>query len=193
MECSVSLPQQAVVGIVLAGGKSTRFGSDKALYSYRGHPMITYALGFLKTITDNIFISSANPAHSQFGYPLIADQYMGIGPIGGIHAALYQAGSCPCFFVPVDLPLLTSDIATSLVSAYRPDNMALVARYELKPQPLVGIYNRLSLPLIEKQISRGDYKITQLLNQLNARFLDFNPTTSGLNPFENVNTKMEMY
>lgn len=192
MAWSVSLPRQPVVGIVLAGGKSTRFGSDKALFPYRGRPMITYALGFLKSVTNNIFISSANPAHSQFGYPLIADQYAGIGPIGGIHAALKQAGSFPCFFVPVDLPLLTIDIATSLVSAYRPDNMALVARYQLQLQPLIGIYNSLSLPTIEYQISQGDYKLTHLLNRLHAKFMDFCPANTDINPFENVNTKLQL-
>ena len=69
-------------GIILAGGKSSRMGSDKGLLPYKGKPLVTYAIEVLRPLTDRIIIVGNNEAYKQFDCPLIPDEIADCGPPG---------------------------------------------------------------------------------------------------------------
>jgi molybdopterin-guanine dinucleotide biosynthesis protein A len=68
---------------VLAGGRSSRFGMDKALYSHRGKPLLEYVTGILSGIFSEIaVIADDGERYSCFGYPVHPDLVRGFGPLG---------------------------------------------------------------------------------------------------------------
>ena len=103
------MQDSSAVGFVLAGGRSTRMGTDKALIEFRGRPLITHALGILKAAGLSASIAGAQPALSTYA-PLVPDRDPDHGPLGGVCAALASTPALWAVFVPVDLPLLPASL-----------------------------------------------------------------------------------
>lgn len=98
-----------IIGVILAGGHSSRMGADKAFVALSGRPLIEYVIERLAPQVDSVAISSNAPAQtfSQFGLPVFPDIIGGtIGPLAGIHAALRRWPDSELVTVAVDLPFL---------------------------------------------------------------------------------------
>lgn len=93
-----------IAGIVLAGGKSSRMGRDKALLTFKGQPLIKHMLDILYGLgLKDVFVSGAFA-----GYPCIPDETPANGPVQGINSVLRnKPGYQGYLFVPVDMPLLS--------------------------------------------------------------------------------------
>ncbi|MFZ5657118.1 MAG: molybdenum cofactor guanylyltransferase, partial [Pseudomonadota bacterium] len=97
--------------ILLAGGRSTRMGRDKALLAWQGRPLIDHMLDRLREAgASRVHVSGDRPAYGG-----IADAWPGRGPVAGIASVLPACGDGPVVVVPVDLPLLGSGRVAELV------------------------------------------------------------------------------
>ena len=109
-----------ILGAVLAGGESTRFGSDKALAPYRGAPMIDAAAALLRDFAEEVVIVGGE----RPDYPSIPDlPAPGLGPLGGICGALAHAkrhGFEAVLTVPCDTPDLPREALAALLAAGAP-------------------------------------------------------------------------
>ena len=94
-----------VAGFVLAGGRSSRMGSDKALVSLAGRPMITHALSVLRDAGLTAVIAGARSSLTQFA-PVIADDSPDAGPLAGICSALASTPAEHAVFLSVDQPFV---------------------------------------------------------------------------------------
>ena len=101
----------SVTGIVLAGGQSSRMGTDKAELVRDGVTMLDFTRGLLAEAGVNRVVVSRNRGEG------IRDIHADCGPLGGIHAALMQVDSPAVLIVPVDMPLLQADILSNLIRA----------------------------------------------------------------------------
>lgn len=97
------------MGIVLAGGRSSRMGVDKARVEFAGRPLIEHALGILRGAGLPVSIAGDRP-DLQDAAPTIDDLGTSAGPLGGICGVLQVTLVPYCIFVPVDLPLLPSSL-----------------------------------------------------------------------------------
>src|SRR5262245_18156394 len=97
---------QPLTGFVLAGGKSTRMGRDKAGLSLNGRTLLETALAAAHAVADQVFILGAADLYGAFG-PTIADIFPGCGPLGGIHAALSSTQTQLNLVLAVDTPFLS--------------------------------------------------------------------------------------
>src|SRR5260221_8153176 len=77
-----------ITGFVLAGGKSSRMGTDKAALSLNGRPLLDHALATVRQVTNEVFILGSSQLYLGYGSEVIEDIFPGCGPLGGIHAAL---------------------------------------------------------------------------------------------------------
>lgn len=107
MEAFRTAPDAA--GFVLAGGKSSRMGDDKALVRLAGRPLAGHAVSLLREAGLTASIAGARSALAEFA-PVVEDLQPGMGPLGGISAALASAAAELAVFVPVDLPLLPASL-----------------------------------------------------------------------------------
>lgn len=101
------------VGIVLAGGRSSRMGRDKARLEFKGRPLVQHMMDILRAAgLKDIYISG-----SVEGYPCIPDEQPFAGPAGGINNFLRKKpGYRGYLFVPVDMPLLSAEILGALLA-----------------------------------------------------------------------------
>lgn len=159
-------------GIILAGGKSSRFGQDKGLYQFRDKKMVEYGIELLKKFTDDIIISTNNEAYDQFGLPLIQDEIRDIGGIGGLHAAIKYSKKDYNIVIPCDMPFLTLEVLRSVIESCKENSASVLATSGHHLIPTCGCYQKLVLKIIEEQIKKKDYKLYNLLQRLNANKIE---------------------
>lgn len=164
-----------VTGIILAGGKSSRMGTDKCLVRYKNKYLIEYAIAALKPLCDNILISSQKETHKQFNYQTIKDEYIDCGAIGGIHSTLKNTETEINIIAPCDMPHISTELFEFLLQKIG-NYDAVIPISKGKVEPLTGVYSRNILPIVENQISNKKYKILSLLKNINTNFVEINST-----------------
>lgn len=136
-----------VLGAVLAGGASTRFGSDKALAPYRGAPMIDHAAALLRGFAEEVVIVGGERAD----YPAIPDlPAPGLGPLGGLCGALAHArlhGFETVLTVPCDTPDLPREALAALLAAGAPSF--------LEALPVAGLWLARDIGALAAHLSSG--------------------------------------
>ncbi|WP_225737236.1 molybdenum cofactor guanylyltransferase [Dyella acidiphila] len=101
------------IGVVLAGGRSSRMGRDKALLSWQGRPLLEHQLDTLHaTGVDTVRVSGDRPAYGG-----IADPVAGVGPLGGLAGIAAACGDAELLIVPVDMPRLQPALLQRLLHA----------------------------------------------------------------------------
>lgn len=102
--------ESSCIGVVLAGGKSTRMGSNKALLLRNKQPMLAFAKTQLKDCgLDKVVVSGDMEG-------AIPDVFPNGGPLAGVHAIASRYKPKALLILPVDMPLMTSKVLTQLVT-----------------------------------------------------------------------------
>lgn len=180
---------------ILAGGRSSRMGQEKALLPFEGLPLISRTIDCLSPVFERLLVVTANPEVARVAQiPAVADAFTGRGPLGGLHAALVYFQK-PTFIVACDMPFLNLDFIGHLTqrfatAPYSPD--ALVPHSANGIEPLHAIYAPSCIAPFEQFLSdKSIHKTPSLrfvLSQLDTQFLA--PEVAqiyGVN-FENWNT-----
>jgi molybdopterin-guanine dinucleotide biosynthesis protein A len=144
---------EQAAGFVLAGGRSSRMGVEKALVSFRGEPMIVHALRTLHEAGLPASIAGARTSLEQFA-PVVPDVHPDLGPLGGICAALASTEARRAVFLPVDLPLLPDSLLVALLEEAAP---VVVVEVDGFAQTFPAVVARPTLPglLAELEAGRG--------------------------------------
>ena len=175
--------------IILSGGKNSRMNyKTKAFLKINEKPFIEIILSQLGSYKE-ILISCNNI--SEYSYlenkvNLIRDKIVDIGPMGGIHSCLAEAKFDECLFVATDMPFLNKNLLDYLGRVNFEED-ALIPIVNNKKQPLCGVYKRKIIKVIEDRIKDKDYKLNNLLDNLNVKYL----TMDNEKFFFNINTVKE--
>lgn len=176
-----------ISGVIMAGGKSSRIGTDKGLLKFRGNFLSEYAIHLIDSLLAEVYISSNNRNYEQFNLPIIFDIYKNIGPMGGLHAVLKTISSEYVFIISCDMPFMTKEVVNILISNLG-DNDVIIPIVENKLEPLCAIYSRRLFPEIEKRIKHGNYKMQDLILASRTKFVKFENNLV----FRNINTKEDL-
>jgi molybdopterin-guanine dinucleotide biosynthesis protein A len=132
-----------VTGFVLAGGKSTRMGRDKAFVEFNGLTLLARALEVMRLITSDVRIVGAREKFAPFA-PVVEDVFRDRGPLGGIHAALRASSTELNLMLAVDMPFVSVAFLQYLVNQARSaaDAAVVVPRSDSRFQPLCAVYRR---------------------------------------------------
>ena len=145
---------------VLAGGRSQRYGRDKAMAPYHGRPLATWVLASLAHAEERFLV--ANRPYPLLGVPRVGDRVRGAGPLGGLHAALLHARCDWVALAACDLPALTPDYWRLLLArAWSCD--AVAVHDDGRLEPLAALYHRRLLGEVEARLARGDHALHRLL------------------------------
>ena len=146
----------SAVGFVLAGGRSSRMGSDKALALFRGVPLIQTALQTINAVGIPARIAGSRSDLSSFAAQ-IPDTFAETGPLGGIHAALSISDAEWNLFLPVDLPLMPSSLLACLLRRAMLTGAPVTAvRLNGRIEPFPVILHRSVLPSITQRLQEGN-------------------------------------
>lgn len=182
-------------GIILAGGRSSRFGTNKSLALFKGAPLISHVAKCLETIFPERLLVTNDPGGFAFlDWPMTGDLFRHCGPLGGIHAALAQMRTERGFIIGCDMPLLQPDFITALCSLEGEWDVAL-PWLSTGPEPLHAVYHRKAKDFLERRLLLGRYKVMEALQALSLRIVDFDELRSmGGDPtaFYNINQKNDL-
>ncbi|RMF10490.1 MAG: HAMP domain-containing protein [Candidatus Neomarinimicrobiota bacterium] len=183
-------PASLLSGAILAGGKSSRMGTDKAWMDFRGKPLIQRALSVLKDYVDDLMIiANQTTAYEELGYPVYPDTIPGCGPLGGIYTALQKSRREHCLVLACDLPFVTQKAFALLQERMSAADVVLF-QSESGLEPLCAIYHQQCLPVIEQQLQQGDYKIHNFLQRVQTTIIDLREVGDKLSSiqFTNLNS-----
>jgi molybdenum cofactor guanylyltransferase len=163
---------EPVTGIILSGGKSSRFGVDKALYLYHEKRMVDYALEVVQPFCDELIVSTNKRGHSLFaGIRNVPDIYSDCGPLGGIHAGLLQSENEHNLIVGCDLPCLHPDLFRALINHKQGYQVVIPMHQEFK-EPMASYFHKSTLPVIEDALKQKNVRILDVIPLLHTRFLN---------------------
>jgi molybdopterin-guanine dinucleotide biosynthesis protein A len=184
-----------VAAFILAGGKSTRMGKDKAFVALEGRTLLARMLDIARSVTDNVRIVGDAGKYSPFA-PVVQDIYADCGPLGGIHAALHSSQTDLNLILAVDVPFISLGLLLYLIQRARSaDATVTVVRMEERWQPLCGMYRKQFAETAEKALADGHYKIGALFEQTRTQIItDADLQIAGFSTrvFRNLNTPQEL-
>ena len=173
-------------GFVLAGGRSSRMGRDKALLELGGQALLDRAARRVLAAAGQVAVIGSLERHAQFGWPVVEDLRPGEGPLAGIEAALASPYAADWnLVVACDMPHLDPTLLERLLAEarlHRPD--CVIAQSARGPEPLCAVYARSFLNVARRQLDAGRRKLLDALEGLQVvHLLTNNPAA-----VTNVNT-----
>ena len=183
-------------GVILAGGKSRRMGSDKAFMEVGQAGMIQRVADELQKVFNEVLIAGGGEVTGRrLGLTVVADIIPGGGPLSGIHAALKASLYNKCLVVPCDMPFLKAELAALMVSQAHGYDVA-VPTDGTYFQPLFAVYDKSCISVIEHALLAGRYKVVDFypqvrVNYVNEKYLRELADTGRA--FFNVNTPSDLH
>ncbi|MCF8009781.1 MAG: molybdenum cofactor guanylyltransferase [Clostridiales bacterium] len=184
-----------LTGIIMAGGKNSRMGMDKALLRVGERTIVEKNALLFKAAAGRVMIVTSRPEDFAFlGLETTSDIFPGCGPLGGIHAGLTYSRSNVNLVTACDMPFLEVGLLKYLAS-YGEAYDVVVPRINGYLEPLVACYNKTCLKIIENCLKEKNLKITSFFDQVNVRYVEENEIAEIADPervFFNINTPREL-
>lgn len=183
---------------MLAGGKSTRLGRDKASEVLRGRSLLQRVIDRLDGFADEYVVVAAPGQELPSTYasrPIatVEDRYPGAGPLGGLYTGLSSMTASRAIALACDMPLLKPSLL-ALLLRLQPGFDAVVP-LNGPPEPLCAVYAASCVPAIEARLEAAEYKMTGFYDSVNVRFVEPSewqaPDPDGVS-FFNVNDEEDL-
>ena len=185
----MNLKKTIVNGYILAGGKSSRMGTDKGLLLIEGKPMIQYVIEQMQFVFDKLVIVSNNPDYEKFGLKVIPDLIKDIGPAGGIYTALQLSEAKLNFVVSCDMPYVTAT-AIEFIVENADDNQIVLLENQGKLEPLFGLYAKDCEAFWLQLIQQKKVKLQDMVSHFKLKIIPIeNNEIFADSFFKNINTK----
>ncbi len=184
---------------IIAGGKSSRMGTDKSFVSIGGKPIIQHLLDRVRDIgqSHTLLITNRPDDYAQLGLPMYSDVIADKGALGGIHAAVSHSPTEYVLAVACDMPFvepaLLKHMATQIDTQPPPD--VIVPRVDGYPQGLHAVYSKACLPAIKSRLHADRLKVIGFYPDVRVRYIDeaeYEPLTERRLAFFNVNTPQQL-
>ncbi|GAA4654999.1 molybdenum cofactor guanylyltransferase [Anaerocolumna aminovalerica] len=191
---------EITVGI-LAGGKSTRMGINKAFLPFR-------ETSFIETIAEECedfskIILSVNDleTYKNIGYELVQDEKSGFGPLEGVYQILKKADTKFALILAADMPYINKNFLNKFCSCL--DNPVLlrndqgempgciVLRADNMLEPLCSLYSRTTLPFLKEMREQEEHKLRMLYERVYTRYIDIESLGYTKQIITNINTQEE--
>ena len=185
-------PLSAVTGAVLAGGRSSRFGRDKALEVVGGATLLERALAALAGCGERLVVGGSDALYGFAGVPVAPDVVPGRGPLGGLETALAVATFPRVALTACDMPGLTPGFWAFLAGL---DGEAVVPEGpDGRLEPLAGLYVRSCLDAVRGELGAGHYKLSGAWLARRARVVPWAEVCGrfGEGVFRNVNRESDL-
>jgi molybdopterin-guanine dinucleotide biosynthesis protein A len=185
---------QPITGVILAGGKSSRMGQNKALMSLGGKRLVDRVVEVMRSVFDDLLMVTNTPdVYADLGLPMAPDVWPDKGSLGGVYSAIYRVATPYCLVVACDMPFLQAAGLRYLITQMA--NYDVVVPDVLgELQTLHAIYSKACLQPIERRLETNRLRIVGFFPDVRVRTV----TASELEPydpewlaFQNLNTPEE--
>lgn len=155
-----------MTGIILAGGRNTRIGTNKALLKIDSTTIIENTVSVLSPLFDSLIIVTNSPESYQFtGQKTVPDMEPGKGPLIGVYSGLLASQDKWNFVVGCDMPFLSRELI-SYMKEFCNGSDVIVPRLDSYYESLHAFYSKSCLEFMKAQIDRGNLRINSLFSTL---------------------------
>lgn len=166
-DSTVTFPD--TTAILLAGGKSTRMGQDKALLEIDGAPLIARLINLLAPHFEHLCISAQQESdYATFGIPIIPDTQPDQGPLQGVISALHACSTSYAFIIACDMPIVNISLIQRLLDQLTNAPIVAPIDAEGRLQPLYAAYRRDVAPQLQAQFDEGVRSLSKALGNIGA-------------------------
>lgn len=158
-----------VTGVILAGGRSSRMGRDKALLKVGGQTFFDRILGIMQSLFPCVIIAGNRPDLMRPGVLFYPDHYPG-SALGGLYTGLLTANTDRIFVSSCDIPFPDADIMRTIL-AKRDGCDVVVPRTPNGLEPLFGLYHKNCLPAMRDMLERKEYCVFDFYPLMRVRYL----------------------
>lgn len=183
-----------LIGVILAGGKSRRFGSPKAFASKDDNAFYTYSIDALKSYVSDLVIVTSPKLESTFARENITgdiihdvDEYAGHGPLAGIYSAMNRHAGEWYIVLPIDVPFIEKWVIELLVNHISHEVDAIVPVVSGKIQPLISIYHYKVKHIIKERLDGGSRSVKSVLDACKVEYVSMDEDR----PFININSQLD--
>ena len=175
-----------ICGYILAGGKNSRMNGEKKLFlNYQGETFCSRILRAFDMLPKTYISVEAPEPYVHLNLPMVVDMYQEIGPMGGIYSGLSSIDAEALLVAACDMPMIEQDVVKKLLEAYQENEKITIVKSGDRLHPLLGIYPKNILPVMEKLIDEKCYKMKVLLGQAEYQIVEIEQENKSVN---NINT-----
>lgn len=155
-----------VSAILLAGGLSSRMGTDKALLHFQGATLLEWQLRKLNRLgIEDILLSGREVSNGAVC--CVLDEFPRCGPLGGIYTCLKRARAPNCLVISVDTPLVPEQVLSELIEAHQGSQARItILTHGSKWEPLIGVYDSGLWREAEPILRSGSMAVRRLLQKV---------------------------
>jgi molybdenum cofactor guanylyltransferase len=180
---------------ILAGGKSSRMGTDKSFVKVLGRPLIEDILAQVEGIgAETLIVTNRPDDYAHLGLPLFTDVLPEKGALGGIYTALHSSSQPHTLCIACDMPFVVRPLLDYLISL-TPTADVIMPRLGGEAEPFRAIYARTCLGPIRAALDSGKMRVISFFPNVRVRFVD-EPEIDHFDPahlsFFNVNTPEDL-
>ncbi len=180
---------------VLAGGKSSRMGTDKSFVRVLGRPLVEDVLAQAAGIgAETLIVTNRPDDYRYLSVPLFTDVLPDKGALGGIYTALHSSSQPHTLCVACDMPFVVRPLLDYLISLI-PEGDAIIPRLNGEAEPFRAIYSQACLAPIRAALDAGKMRVISFFPDVRVRFVD-EPEIDRFDPqhlsFFNVNTPEDL-
>ena len=185
-----------VVGVVQAGGKSTRMGGQpKALLEVGGRRIIERVIEALSPVLgDPLLVTNTPELYAFLGLPMVPDVHPDHGSLGGIYSGLAAVAGEAAFTVACDMPFLHRDLVRLIVER-APTGDVVIPRVGAQFETMHACYGKACLPVMQERLAAGRFKIVGFFDRVSVVAIAEDEVRALRDPavaFMNVNTPEEL-
>lgn len=162
--------------IILAGGKSSRMGTNKALLKIGEQRIIDRLVSEFSLVSNHVMLVTNQPEeYKGLNVAIISDEskFKGQGPLAGIYSGLKEARTNHCLVIACDMPFAKKCLGIWLIEQLKNgDYDAVIPSYHGRLHPLFGAYHSRIMEAIKGNLLAGKRKMTDLLNDINVRIIE---------------------
>lgn len=185
----MSVTKNNINAILLAGGKSSRMGSDKGLLLLNNKPMLQHVIDAVQPLVDEIIIVSNQKEYKQFGFPVFEDSIKDAGPLAGIYTGLLASKTHQNIVLSCDVPYVSVELIALLIEKSLGFDVTIPKKND-RTHPMIGVYTQNCLPIFEKELEKQQLKVKLALEKVLLNIVD----VSAFDDFNflNINTKEDL-
>jgi len=184
------IQKKNISAIILAGGKSSRMGSEKGFLEVNGKNFMSRIIAAVKPFVSDIIIVSDNAAYDIFECKRHDDLIKNSGPLAGLFTGLFYSESDTNLVLSCDVPLINEAVIQQLLMSFDAKYEANQLQSEGKTMPLVAIYKKQCMHPFLEQLKKGERRLRTVVEQLRTKTITIDKELAPL--IRNINTPSEL-
>ncbi|AXT21160.1 molybdenum cofactor guanylyltransferase [Flavobacteriaceae bacterium AU392] len=179
-----------ITGIILAGGQSSRMGTDKGLLHFKNKPFILYSIEALTPLVNDIIIVSNNPDYDIFNLNRVNDAIENAGPLAGLYSGLLHSKTEDNLVLSCDVPLINSTVLNIIADNLEDEFDVVQVESKGKSMPIIAAYKKRCMSKCLALLDDGERRLRNAVKQFKTKTI---PLESDLHYCTmNINTPNEL-